>query len=104
MQKLRESEIAKRLMPNKALFADIHMISKKFDILPYDNMHYGASIDYQDIHDLRDDFLNDLLDTVIDWVYSSEKYSLLKERETHKGKSEATAHASVQRKARQKFR
>lgn len=104
MKKLQESEIAKRLMANKALFADIHLISKKFDILPSDNIHYGASIDYQDIQELRDDFLNDLLDTVIDWVYSSEKYVLLKEREAYKGKSEATAHASVQRKARQKFR
>ena len=49
MKKVKESEIAKRLMSNKALFADIHLISKKFDILPSDNMHYGASIDYQDI-------------------------------------------------------
>lgn len=104
MEKMRESEIAKRLTKNKALFDDIYLISKEFDILPRDKVHYGASIDYQDIQELRDDFLNDLLDTVIDWVYSSEKYASLKEREIQKGKSDGTAHASVQRKARQKFR
>ena len=46
MGKLQESEITKRLMPNKALFADIHVISKKFDILPDGNVHYGVSIAY----------------------------------------------------------
>lgn len=104
MKGLKESEIAKRLVPNNALFADIHLMSKEYDILPNDKIHYGASIDYQDIQELRDDFLNDLLDTVIDWVYSSEKYSFLKDEEIHKEKSEATAHATIQRKARLKFR
>ena len=62
MKKMQESEIKKRLMTNKALFADIYLISKEFDIIPNDHMHYGASIDYQDIQELREDFLNDLLD------------------------------------------
>ena len=104
MGKLQESEITKRLMPNKALFADIHVISKKFDILPDGNVHYGASIAYQDLQELREDFLVDLMDTIVDWIYSADKYAVLKEKETKKGKSEATAHASVQRRARDKFR
>lgn len=104
MGKLQESEITKRLMPNKALFADIHVISKKFDILPDGNVHYGASIAYQDLQELREDFLVDLMDTIVDWIYSADKYAVLKEKETKKGKSDATAHASVQRRARDKFR
>lgn len=104
MGKLQESEITKRLMPNRALFADIHVISKKFDILPDGNVHYGASIAYQDLQELREDFLVDLMDTIVDWIYSADKYAALKEKETKKGKSEATAHASVQRRARDKFR
>ena len=31
MGKMNESEIAKRLMTNPALFADIHIVSKKFE-------------------------------------------------------------------------
>ena len=104
MGKMNASEIAKRLMTNPALFADIHIVSKKFEILPDDHIHYGACIDYQDIQELREDFLADLLDTVVDWVYSAEKYAQLKELETQKGKTDATAHSSVNRKAREKFR
>ena len=44
------------------------------------------------------------MDTIVDWIYSADKYAALKEKETKKGKSEATAHASVQRRARDKFR
>ena len=34
-------------------------------------MHYGTSINYQDLTELRDDFLNELYDTIVNWVYSS---------------------------------
>ena len=37
----------------------------------------GACIDYQDIQELREDFLDDLIDTVVDWVYSAKKYAQL---------------------------
>ncbi|MCD7714941.1 MAG: DUF1837 domain-containing protein [Lachnospiraceae bacterium] len=104
MGKMDENEIARRLIPNKALFADIYLVSKKFDIIPDNHMHYGASIDYQDMQELREDFLNDLYDSIIDWIYSAEKYASLKEQETKKGKTEASAHASVQRKAINKLR
>lgn len=72
--------------------------------MPDGNVHYGASIAYQDLQELREDFLVDLMDTIVDWIYSADKYAVLKEKETKKGKSEATAHASVQRRARDKFR
>lgn len=104
MGKMNESEIAKRLMTNPALFVDIHIVSKKFEILPDDHMHYGACIDYQDIQELREDFLDDLIDTVVDWVYSAKKYAQLRELEIQKGKTDATANSSVSRKAREKFR
>lgn len=86
------------------MFKDVHIIKQKFDILPADREHYGVNIDYQDIQELREDFINDLLDTVIDWVYSHDKYEELKKKEIRKGKSEAAAFSTIQRKARQKFR
>ncbi len=102
MGKMNESEIAKRLMTNPALFADIHIVSKKFEILPDDHMHYGACIDYQDIQELREDFLDDLIDTVVDWVYSAKKICTIKRiRNYKKGKTDATANSSVSRKARE---
>lgn len=104
MKTLQEKDIIDRIITNDALFNDIHIVNQKFNILPDDKMHYGACIDYQDIQELRNDFLNDLLDTIVDWIYSSEKYSALRKIEESKGKSDSTAHSAVLRKAKQKFR
>ena len=103
MRDLQEKDIKEKLVKNNPLFKDVHIIKQKFDILPADREHYGVNIDYQDIQELREDFINDLLDTVIDWVYSHDKYEELKKKEIRKGKSEAAAFSTIQRKARQKF-
>lgn len=71
-------EIKKRLIDNEALFNNIYVVEQEFDILPNDHSHFGAAISYQDISELRRDFLDQLIDTVVDWVYSSEKYDDLK--------------------------
>lgn len=47
-----------------------------------DKEHYGVSISFQDIQELREDFINDLLDAIVDLVYSSEKYKELRGRES----------------------
>lgn len=104
MRDLQEKDIKEKLVKNNPSFKDVHIIKQKFDILPADREHYGVNIDYQDIQELREDFINDLLDTVIDWVYSHDKYEELKKKEIRKGKSEAAAFSTIQRKARQKFR
>lgn len=101
---MEEKDIIDRLIKNDTLFNDIYVINQKFDIVPSEKEHYGVSIDYQDIQELRDDFLNDLLDTIVEWVYDSEKYIELKNCELSKNKSESTAASTVQRKAKQKFR
>ena len=104
MKNLKEQDIKERLLKNDTLFRDVHIIKQKFDILPEDKEHYGVSIAFQDIQELREDFINDLLDTIVDWVYSSEKYKELRDKEIKNGKTEATAFSTVRRKAEQKFR
>ena len=104
MAVLTEKEIEQRLMNNDALFNNIHIVHQKFDIVPSDNKHYGTSIDYQDLTELRDDFLNELYDTIVNWVYSSKKYAHMKAAVIKKGKSEAAASSEIQRKAHDKFR
>lgn len=97
-------DIKKRLINNEALFNNIYMIEQIFDIVPNDHPHFGAAISYQDLVELREDFLEQLIDTVVDWVYSSEKYNDLKKDFISSGKSEAAAVSQVIRKAKQKFR
>ena len=101
---LQNIDIEKRLINNDSLFRNIHVVHQNFDIVPNDRKHYGASIDYQDISELRSSFINELFYTIVEWVYSSDKYKELKEISMNSGKSEPAANAEIQDKARNKFR
>lgn len=99
-----KEDIAKRLIENESLFNKIHVIQQNFDILPNKKEHIGACIKYQDLYEMRREFINELVDSVVDWVYSSEKYKALISATIGMGKSEASANSAVISKARQKFR
>ena len=101
---LTENDINARLIPNEALFNNIYIIQQKFDIIPDKDGHYGACIDYQDINELRKGFLDNLYYSIVDWVYSSDKYKEIKEKSMKMGRSEAAACADIQQKAHEKFR
>lgn len=98
MKTLNEDDINARLTPNDALFNNIYIIQQDFNIIPHKDGHYGACIDYQDISELRNEFLTELYNSIVDWVYSSDKYRELKEAAMSMGRSEAAAFAEVQKK------
>lgn len=104
MRILLVNNIREKLIINDALFKNIFVVNQEFDILPNDKKHYGAAIDYLDIKELRSEFVNELIDSIVDWVYSSEKYEELKDIAKRKGKSERAANSEVIMKARNKFR
>lgn len=101
---LEEKDILKRLIKNDSLFNMIGVVVKRYDILPNNKKHIGAYIEYQDIQELRDGFVEELSDTIVDWIYSSEKYKEIKEKLVKSGKSEASASQHIGRKAKNKFR
>ena len=101
---LEEKDILKRLIKNDSLFNMIGVIVQQYDILPNNKEHIGAYIEYQDIQELRDGFVEELSDTIVDWIYSSEKYEEIKKKLINKGKSEAAASQYIGRKAKNKFR
>lgn len=82
----------------------IGVIVQQYDILPNNKEHIGAYIEYQDMQELRDEFVEELSDTIVDWIYSSEKYKEIKEKLVKNGKSEASASQYIGRKAKNKFR
>ena len=82
----------------------IGVIVQQYDILPNNKEHIGAYIEYQDIQELRDGFVEELSDTIVDWIYSSEKYEEIKKKLVNNGKSEAAASQYIGRKAKNKFR
>lgn len=101
---MTKEDIVKRLIDNNSLFNKIHVIQQSFDILPADKEHFGACIKYQDLAEMRDEFINELVDSVLDWVYSTEKYKEIINTLVATGKSEAAANSELLRKAHQKFR
>lgn len=101
---MEEKDILKRLIKNDSLFNMIGVIVQQYDILPNNKEHIGAYIEYQDIQELRDGFVEELSDTIVDWIYSSEKYEEIKKKLVNSGKSEAAASQYIGRKAKNKFR
>ena len=101
---MEEKDILKRLIKNDSLFNMIGVIVQQYDILPNNKKHIGAYIEYQDIQELRDGFVEELSDTIVDWIYSSEKYEEIKKKQVNSGKSEAAASQYIGRKAKSKFR
>lgn len=100
-----EKYIKNHLINNDSLFNYIYVIEQNFDTVPNTHSHYGSSINYQDLKELRQEFLNELYDSIVDWVYNSEKFNELKNNiSKNKGKSEAAASEEISRRARNKFR
>ncbi len=99
-----EKYINSHLIDNRSLFNYVYIIEQEFDILPNEKNHYGASIDYQDIKELRQEFLDQLYDSIINWVYSTKKYKKLKNIAMKNGKTDAASANEVFRRAISTFR
>lgn len=93
-----------RLIRNDSLFRFIHVIQQEFNIKPNSKNHIGASIEYKDIEELRGHFLNELIDTMIDWVYSSDRFKEILAKIVEDGKSEVAAYSQIHNKIHKKFR
>lgn len=93
-----------RIIKNDSLFKCVHVIQQKFDIIPNLKSHFGASIDYRDIQEVRENFLEELIDTMINWVYSSEKYKEVLKKIVDNGKNELAACSQIQNKIHRQFR
>ena len=64
---ITEKEIENRIINNDALFNNIFVVQQKFDIVPEDTEHIGTSIAYQDLTELRDEFICELL--LLFWLF-----------------------------------
>ena len=102
---ITKDQLKKKLIKNDDLFNKISVFQADFDIVPKNKKHMGAYISIRDTKELREQFLGSLYDTIVDYVYSIDKYNKLIERETKRNnKSLPNANSYVQRKAAHKFR
>lgn len=61
-----QDEIKTKLIQNDSLFSNIYVMNQYFDIKPSPKRHYGACIEYQDLLELRDEFIDELYDSIVD--------------------------------------
>ena len=101
---MQERDILEKLIPNDHLFNYIHVINQRFDIEPKDKEHYGLFIEYQDIKELRKEFLDALEDTIVDWVYSQEKFVEIEKKAIAEGRSRGATYSYIVGRAKEKFR
>lgn len=57
------------LIDCKSLFRNLYVIEQEFEIIPKGN-HFGISILATDLVERRQDFIDELVCTVVDWVFS----------------------------------
>lgn len=91
------------LIKNQTFFNHVHIINQKFDILP-DTPHYGIAIDYVDLLESREQFVRELINTVVDWVYSNSRQESILSELKKDGRSNANATTELIQKAFEKFR
>jgi len=96
-------EVERLLIANQAFFNHVHIIKQKFEILP-DAFHYGMSIDYIDLTESREQFVRELINTVLDWVYSQAKQVNILTGLKTEGRTDANASTELMQRAFDKFR
>lgn len=95
--------IDKLLVKNEAFFNHVHIINQSFDILP-DKIHYGMAIDYVDLKESREQFVRELVNTVLDWVYSQAQQTTILAKLKSEGRSNANANTELTQRSFEKFR
>ncbi len=86
-----------------ALFNNILVIDRKFDIVP-DKNHFGLAIRYNDIQECREDFITELVNTIGDWIYCRSKQEELLKELQDAGRSPAGSFSKLMHICRSKFR
>lgn len=98
-----KEELKSMLLTNEHLFNKIFIFQESFNIIPT-NKHIGASIKYVDIKECRVGFIDELVNTIVDWIYSTSKSNKMMKSFMEQGRSVQNAASEVRRSAVQKFR
>ena len=69
---MEEQTLQQFLCLNDALFNHLMVFNQSFEIIP-DKKHFGVAINYIDLQEYRDTFLRELINTIVDWVFSHSK-------------------------------
>lgn len=87
----------------KMLMQHVYYVQQSFNLLP-DKHHYGTCINYIDLQESRDEFCEELINTVPDWVYAQKSAGSVLDRLLQDGRSNLNAQAALLQHCMSKFR
>lgn len=93
----------KYLTNTDKLVNHIYWFYEEFETLPK-REHYGLSINYTDLKERKDDFLSELINTVVSWVYNNNKSKDLLDKRLAETNDIGNAMNFVTNQAYKKFR
>ncbi|MDM1139186.1 DUF1837 domain-containing protein [Empedobacter sp. R132-2] len=93
----------KYLTNTEKLVNHIYWFYEDLETLPK-KKHYGLSINYTDLKERKDDFLSELINTVVSWVYNNNKSKELLNSRLEETKDIGNAMNFVTNQAYKKFR
>ncbi|MFA6028327.1 MAG: DUF1837 domain-containing protein [Elusimicrobiota bacterium] len=91
------------LIKTDALLRSMHFVEESFGLKP-DKDHIGACIGYSDLVEMRPEFIDEMMASVSDYVYTAPRQRAMRDDFERDGRGEAAAFAMVDLKAKQKFR
>ncbi|MFN8291368.1 MAG: DUF1837 domain-containing protein [Chitinophagaceae bacterium] len=100
---ITKEEIERLLSCTKMFMNHVHFVQQTFNLLP-DKKHYGTCINYVDLQEYRDEFCNELVNTISEWVYSQKKAAEVIDKMIAEGRSSQNAQNTLTTEAFHKFR
>lgn len=87
-----------------SFFDKLFVIEQEYNIIPQ-KKHRGLAIKYIDMLESREEFIDELINNVVSWVYGNSKYNKLKKKfMEYEHRSEANANTKIIQLAKSKFR
>jgi uncharacterized protein YoaH (UPF0181 family) len=100
---ITETEIEKLISCTKMFMNHVHWVQQSFNLLP-DKNHYGTCINHVDLQEFRDEFCDELVNTISEWVYSQQKAAEVIDKMIAEGRSSQNAQNTLTTEAFRKFR
>ena len=100
---ISEQTLKEMLITNDSLFNHIYIVHQEFTIVPQ-KQHYGVAINYIDLQECKREFINELINSIVDWVYSATKQNSIEIELKKENRTRANIASEMRRKAFSKFR
>lgn len=101
---LSEKKLKDFLTCTTSFINHVHYVQHNFHLKP-EKDHIGACINYVDLKEFRREFVEELVDTICEWVYSQSKVKIIIDKLIEEeGRSEQNANSKIRTLAFNKFR